>query len=154
EVIAELERVYAAAAGEKFPSDPRRQLRDAVAAVFRSWNGKRARAYRALHDIPESWGTAANVQAMVFGNLGAGWATGVAFSRNPATGERRPMGEWLPDAQGEDVVAGIRTPGPLDRVEATRGPVPALADAMPAIHRELLAVLDRLERHFRDAQDV
>ena len=153
-VIAELERVFAAATGEAFPSDPRVQLREAVAAVFRSWNGKRARAYRGLHGIPESWGTAANVQAMVFGNFGARSATGVAFSRNPSTGERSAMGEWLPNAQGEDVVAGIRTPGPLHRNEATRGAVPSLEEAMPEIHRELLGWLDRLERHFRDAQDV
>jgi pyruvate,orthophosphate dikinase len=163
-VITELERVYAGATGEAFPVDPRRQLRDAVIAVFRSWNGKRARAYRGLHGIPESWGTAANVQAMVFGNLGPRSATGVAFSRNPSTGERRSMGEWLPNAQGEDVVAGIRTPGPLHRGEAgpspvgaegrTRGAVASLEEAMPAIHRELGVVLDRLERHFRDLQDV
>jgi pyruvate, orthophosphate dikinase len=153
-VIAELERVYAAASGERFPEDPLEQLRQSVTAVFRSWNGKRARTYRNLHGIPESWGTAANVQAMVFGNLGADSATGVVFSRHPATGERRAMGEWLPNAQGEDVVAGIRTPGPLHAGEVGRGPVPSLEQAMPAVYRELGSVLDRLERHFRDLQDV
>jgi pyruvate,orthophosphate dikinase len=153
-VIGELERVFAASTGGAFPQDPHQQLRESVAAVFRSWNGKRARTYRNLHGIPDSWCTAANVQAMVFGNLGAGSATGVAFTRNPATGERRAMGEWLPNAQGEDVVAGIRTPGPLHAGEAGRGPVPAFEEAMPEVYHELRAVLERLEEHFRDLQDV
>jgi pyruvate, orthophosphate dikinase len=127
-----------------FPDDPHEQLRLAIGAVFRSWDTPRALSYRRLHAIPADWGTAVNVQAMVFGNLGADCATGVAFTRNPATGERGLYGEFLPNAQGEDVVAGIRTPQPID----------ALARSLPSCHRELDRIARRLERHFRDMQDL
>ena len=155
EVVGEILGVYEKEAGEAFPHDPLEQLRQASAAVFASWWGKRAQTYRSLNGIPDSWGTAANVQAMVFGNLGKDSATGVAFSRNPSTGERRPMGEWLPSAQGEDVVAGIRTPGPLSSYESTgQGDIAPLEESMPEVYTELLAVMERLERHYLDLQDV
>ena len=130
--------------GRRFPQDPLRQLWGAIGAVFRSWKNPRAATYRRLHGIPESWGTAVNVQAMVFGNMGDDCATGVAFTRDPSTGERVFFGEYLPNAQGEDVVAGVRTPQPLER----------LAEEMPAAYRELVQIQDRLERHYRDMQDI
>ncbi len=127
-----------------FPEDPAQQLWGAIGAVFRSWDTPRARVYREMHEIPDSFGTAVNVQAMVFGNLGDDCATGVAFTRNPSTGERVLYGEYLVNAQGEDVVAGVRTPLPVAQ----------LATDMPKSHEELAAVCDRLERHFRDMQDL
>ena len=135
------------------------QLWGAIVAVFESWNNPRAKIYRRMHGIPESWGTACNVQAMVFGNLGDDSATGVAFSRDPSTGRTALFGEWLPNAQGEDVVAGIRTPLPLrsegaDRSAATSTTGRSLEEAMPAVYRELVGVRDRLEEHFRDMQDI
>ncbi|MER3456591.1 MAG: pyruvate, phosphate dikinase [candidate division GAL15 bacterium] len=130
--------------GGEFPQDPFEQLRLAIRAVFGSWMGKRAVDYRRVHRIPDDLGTAVNVQAMVFGNLGWDSATGVAFTRNPATGEKRLYGEYLPNAQGEDVVAGIRTPKPLEE----------LAAEMPEAYRQLVEVAERLERHYRDMQDV
>lgn len=131
-------------AGRRFPQDPREQLAGAIGAVFGSWMNDRAIVYRRKYGIPAGWGTAVNVQTMVFGNLGDSSATGVAFTRDPATGERVFYGEYLINAQGEDVVAGVRTPHPVAR----------LAREMPAAHEELLAVRDRLERHFRDMQDL
>ncbi|RMH42427.1 MAG: pyruvate, phosphate dikinase [Deltaproteobacteria bacterium] len=128
----------------QFPEDPVQQLWGAIGAVFRSWQTPRARIYREMHGIPESLGTAVNVQAMVFGNLGDDSATGVAFTRNPSTGEPGIYGEYLRNAQGEDVVAGVRTPEPIAR----------LAEELPEAYRELEAVCERLERHFRDMQDV
>jgi pyruvate,orthophosphate dikinase len=143
-------------AGRPFPQDPEEQLLAAVGAVFRSWNNERAIRYRNLHGIPHDWGTAVNVQAMVFGNVGPDCATGVAFTRDPATGERRFFGEYLLNAQGEDVVAGLRTPQPLNI--AGRRPEQAhlqtLEEAMPRVYRELDRVRRRLERHYRDMQDV
>jgi pyruvate,orthophosphate dikinase len=130
--------------GEPFPSDPREQLRQAVEAVFDSWNGERAIAYRRLYRIPDEWGTAVNVQQMVFGNRGEGSGSGVAFSRDERTGEPRPSGDFLFDAQGEDVVAGIRDPEDLSELERQ----------MPEAHSELLKLLGVLERHYRDMQDV
>lgn len=130
--------------GEEIPDDPREQLRAAIAAVFGSWDNERARAYRRMEGIPDDLGTAVNVQAMVFGNRGEDSATGVAFSRDPSTGEPRPYGDWLRDAQGEDVVAGIRATEDLAD----------LADEMPDIHDELTTILERLEQHYRDVQDV
>jgi pyruvate,orthophosphate dikinase len=136
-------------AGRSFPTNPYAQLDAAIAAVFESWNTPRARLYRQMHGIPDDWGTAVNVQAMVFGNLGDDSATGVAFTRDPSTGERRFFGEWLPNAQGEDVVAGIRTPRPLT------GPDEAsLERAMPDGYRQLVDIQARLEQHFRDMQDI
>jgi pyruvate, orthophosphate dikinase len=138
--------------GRPFPTDPKAQLWGAIGAVFESWNNQRAKTYRKMHGIPESWGTACTVQAMVFGNLGDDSATGVAFSRDPSTGEARFFGEWLPNAQGEDVVAGIRTPLPLCR-SAERGD-PSLEERMPALFAELVDIKGRLEKHFRDMQDL
>jgi pyruvate,orthophosphate dikinase len=130
--------------GKPFPEDPRAQLWAAIGAVFRSWNNPRAVAYRRLNQIPDEWGTAVNVQAMVFGNLGDDSATGVAFTRNPGTGENRFYGEYLVNAQGEDVVAGIRTPMPIDQ----------LAREMPGPYRELARIQKTLEKHYRDMQDI
>lgn len=130
--------------GLDFPQEPQEQLRMAIAAVFGSWMGKRAVDYRRVHRIPDDLGTAVNVQAMVFGNLGWDSATGVAFTRNPATGEKKLYGEYLPNAQGEDVVAGIRTPKPLDQ----------LAVEMPELYQQFVELAERLERHYRDVQDV
>jgi len=139
-----------------FPDDPREQLWGGIGAVFASWNGKRAISYRRIEGIPDAWGTAINVQAMVFGNMGDGSATGVAFTRNPATGDNRFYGEWLANAQGEDVVAGIRTPNPLN--EATKNEqnahLPSLETAMPETYRQLHDIRDHLERHFTDMQDI
>ncbi|MBE0618527.1 MAG: pyruvate, phosphate dikinase, partial [Proteobacteria bacterium] len=142
--------------GVPFPDDPVEQLWGAVGAVFQSWNGKRAVSYRRIEGIPEEWGTAVNVQAMVFGNMGSSSATGVAFTRNPATGENVFYGEWLPDAQGEDVVAGTRTPDAINdacKTETNRH-LPTLEEVMPEAYRELLEIRGRLERHFRDMQDI
>ncbi len=139
-----------------FPQDVMVQLWEAIAAVFASWHTPRARTFRQLHGIPEEWGTAVTVQAMVFGNRGADSATGVVFTRDPATGEKVLHGEYLPNAQGEDVVAGLRTPRPLT-ASARRAAgldVPSLQEAMPRAFAELERILDRLERHFRDMQDV
>ncbi|MBM3296360.1 MAG: pyruvate, phosphate dikinase [Candidatus Aminicenantes bacterium] len=142
--------------GREFPDDARRQLWGGIAAVFKSWNGRRAVSYRRIENIPDEWGTAINVQAMVFGNMGDTSATGVAFSRNPATGENKFYGEWLVNAQGEDVVAGLRTPNPLN--EATKSEqnryLPSLEKAMPKLYRELDGYRRRLERHYRDMQDI
>ncbi len=132
------------ATGTPFPDDPHAQLWGAIAAVFRSWDTPRAQVYRRMHAIPSSWGTAVNVQAMVFGNLGDDCATGVAFTRDPATGTKALYGEYLINAQGEDVVAGVRTPEPIDK----------LAARMPAAHQALVDVCARLEAHFKDVQDV
>jgi len=139
-----------------FPQDPHRQLWGAIGAVFGSWMNQRAITYRRLHGIPESWGTAVNVQAMVFGNMGETSATGVAFTRNPSTGERRLYGEFLVNAQGEDVVAGIRTPQEITevaRVEA-HSDKPSMEKAMPAAFKELTRLYGLLERHYCDMQDL
>ena len=142
--------------GVPFPQDPHEQLWGAVGAVFGSWMNQRAITYRRLHAIPESWGTAVNVQAMVFGNMGDSSATGVAFTRNPSTGDKGLYGEFLINAQGEDVVAGIRTPQLI--TEAARRQAdsdkPSLEGAMPAVFSELTDICDRLERHYRDVQDL
>jgi len=141
---------------DAFPQDPREQLWGAVKAVFSSWMNHRAIVYRQLHDIPESWGTAVNVQAMVFGNMDENSATGVAFTRNPSTGDKALYGEFLRNAQGEDVVAGLRTPQPLTkaaRLEAKSSGA-SLEEAMPAIFTQFAAFAERLERHYRDMQDM
>jgi pyruvate,orthophosphate dikinase len=142
--------------GCEFPDDPEEQLWGAIGAVFTSWNGRRAVSYRRIESIPDDWGTAVNVQAMVFGNTGDTSATGVAFTRNPATGENHFYGEWLPNAQGEDVVAGIRTPYPLNeasRSEHNKG-LPTLEQAMPADYQRLDKIRRRLEKHYQDMQDL
>src|SRR5579883_3362905 len=142
--------------GQPFPQDAHAQLWGAISAVFGSWMNQRAITYRRLHNIPESWGTAVNVQAMVFGNMGETSATGVAFTRNPSTGEKKLYGEFLINAQGEDVVAGIRTPQEI--TEAARQEAgsdkPSLEHAMPAVYEELAQICARLEKHYRDMQDL
>ncbi|WP_187970074.1 pyruvate, phosphate dikinase [Aquibium microcysteis] len=147
-VFEELER--------PFPQDPREQLWGAIGAVFQSWMNPRAITYRRLHDIPESWGTAVNVQAMVFGNMGDTSATGVAFTRNPSTGENALYGEFLVNAQGEDVVAGIRTPQNITEAAriAAGSDKPSLEKLMPAAFRDFVAIAGTLERHYRDMQDL
>ncbi len=142
--------------GEAFPQDPLRQLWGAIGAVFGSWLTARAVTYRKLHNIPENWGTAVNVQAMVFGNMGDDCATGVAFTRNPSTGANEFYGEFLVNAQGEDVVAGIRTPQHLTIAgkKANRSTLPAMEEAMTAVFGELDGVRKRLESHYRDMQDI
>ena len=142
--------------GEPFPQDPREQLWGAIGAVFGSWMNARAITYRRLHDIPESWGTAVNVQAMVFGNMGDTSATGVAFTRNPSTGEKRLYGEFLVNAQGEDVVAGIRTPQEITEIarKAAGSDKPSMESAMPEAFKELTRIYGALEKHYRDMQDL
>lgn len=142
--------------GKPFPDNAMKQLWGGIGAVFKSWNGNRAVAYRRIEGIPDDWGTATNVQAMVFGNMGDTSATGVAFTRNPATGDNKFYGEWLPNAQGEDVVAGIRTPNPLN--EATKNEqnehLDSLEKAMPKIYKRLDSIQKKIERHYRDMQDI
>ncbi|WP_343565026.1 pyruvate, phosphate dikinase [Kiloniella sp. b19] len=142
--------------GSPFPQDPRDQLWGAINAVFASWMNQRAETYRKLHDIPRSWGTAVNVQAMVFGNRGDDCATGVAFTRNPSTGEKAFYGEFLINAQGEDVVAGIRTPQnlTLKGKEDNNSDLPAMEEVMPEVFKQLDEVRTRLEKHYRDMQDI
>ncbi len=130
--------------GKEFPNDPKEQLFEAVKAVFRSWDNPRANIYRMDHDIPYSWGTAVNVQMMAFGNMGDNCGTGVAFTRNPATGEKGLMGEFLTNAQGEDVVAGVRTPMPIAK----------MAEVFPDVYKQFLKVCEILEDHYRDMQDM
>src|SRR6478736_3437246 len=136
--------LYETHTGETFPQDPQEQLRLAMRAVFDSWLGERAVAYRRINHIPDDWGTAVNVQQMVFGNQGPGSATGVAFSRDEVTGAAEPSGDFLLDAQGEDVVSGVRTPRPLHE----------LADELPEAHARLLEILRELEVHYGDMQDT
>ncbi|MCE5320512.1 MAG: pyruvate, phosphate dikinase [Bacteroidales bacterium] len=142
--------------GKPFPDNAYEQLWGGISAVFKSWNGKRAISYRRIENIPDEWGTAVTVQAMVFGNMGDNSATGVAFSRNPATGENKFYGEWLVNAQGEDVVAGIRTPNPLN--ESTKNDqnkhLVSLETGMPVVYKELDNIQKGLEKHFRDMQDI
>src|SRR6187399_2403461 len=139
-----------------FPQDPHEQLWGAIGAVFGSWMNQRAITYRKLHNLPESWGTAVNVQAMVFGNMGDTSATGVAFTRDPAKGDNAYYGEFLINAQGEDVVAGIRTPQYLTKAarEAAGAKPLSMEEAMPEAYGELAKVFDQLERHYRDMQDI
>jgi pyruvate,orthophosphate dikinase len=139
-----------------FPEDPWEQLWGAISAVFYSWDGKRAKAYRKIENIPQEWGTAVNVQAMVYGNLGDDSATGVAFTRNPATGENNFYGEWLEKAQGEDVVAGIRTPNPLNEVCRTEhsGDLASLEQSSPHLYKELDTIRLNLEKHYSDMLDI
>ena len=144
ELTSLFKNAYKEFAGEDFPQDPIVQLIEAVKAVFRSWNNERAIYYRRINDIPSSWGTAVNVQEMVYGNSGENSGTGVAFTRNPATGEKALFGEYLINAQGEDVVAGIRTPSPI----AT------LKDEMPEVYEEFASIAQELEKHYKDMQDM
>jgi pyruvate,orthophosphate dikinase len=159
EVLRKLVQTYKALVCEHvradFPQDPLEQLWGAIGAVFRSWNNERARVYRKMHQIPEEWGTACTVQAMVFGNMGNDSATGVCFTRDPSTGEKRFFGEFLPNAQGEDVVAGIRTPLKITRKDAAAaGAGESLESLMPESYAQLFDVQQKLEKHFRDMQDI
>jgi len=144
EVVEIYKQEYAKHAGSEFPQEPKVQMMEAIKAVFRSWNNDRAITYRRLNDIPSSWGTAVNVQEMVYGNRGETSGTGVAFTRNPATGEKKLFGEYLMNAQGEDVVAGIRTPQTIDTLKET----------MPECYEEFVKICDILENHYRDMQDM
>lgn len=143
-IINRYKEIYKKHTGKNFPENPEEQLWMAIEAVFKSWNNRRAIEYRKLHNIPDTWGTACNVQTMVFGNMGDDSATGVAFSRNPSTGEKEIFGEYLVNAQGEDVVAGIRTPKPISE----------LKKEMPEAYRELVNIFKKLERHYKDMQDM
>src|SRR5437870_4079044 len=155
-IVAGFKEVVAAETGKPFPQDVHEQLWGAIAAVFGSWMNTRAVTYRRLHNIPSDWGTAVNVQAMVFGNMGEDCATGVAFTRNPSTGANEFYGEYLVNAQGEDVVAGIRTPQHLTIAgkEASKSTLPAMEEVMPEVFAELLRVRQILEDHYRDMQDI
>ncbi len=155
-LVTEYKAIVQTALGEPFPQDVFQQLWGAIAAVFDSWDADRAKVYRRLNDIPGDWGTAVNVQAMVFGNMGDTSATGVAFTRDPATGEKAYYGEWLVNAQGEDVVAGIRTPQYLTKASRERAGAKPLSmeEAMPVAYAELAAVFELLEAHYRDMQDI
>ncbi|HCL00972.1 MAG TPA: pyruvate, phosphate dikinase [Lachnoclostridium phytofermentans] len=144
EVITRYKAIYKSKMGEDFPQDPKVQLMEAVKAVFRSWDNPRAIVYRRMNDIPGDWGTAVNVQAMVFGNMGNTSGTGVAFTRNPSTGENGIYGEYLINAQGEDVVAGIRTPLPITRLE----------EDLPDCYKQFMEIANKLENHYRDMQDM
>jgi pyruvate,orthophosphate dikinase len=155
-IVREFLEIVEEHTGRPFPQDPEAQLWGAVAAVFRSWENDRARRYRKIHGIPDSWGTAVNVQAMVFGNMGEDCATGVAFTRDPSTGDRQFYGEYLKNAQGEDVVAGIRTPQPINRASRreTQAQLPTLEEEMPRAYRELVRIYQKLERHYCEMQDI
>jgi len=156
QIVAEFLEITEEHTGRPFPQDPAEQLWGAVGAVFRSWDNERAEVYRGLHGISHEWGTAVNIQAMVFGNMGDDCATGVIFTRDPATGERNVYGEYLKNAQGEDVVAGARTPQPIN--EASRrghaAQLPTLESEMPRAYRELVQIQARLERHYCEMQDI
>ena len=151
-VVEDYKKVIVEATGKPFPNKPFDQLMGAIGAVFESWNNDRAILYRKMHNIPVEWGTAVNVQSMVFGNLGDSSATGVAFTRDPSTGERCFFGEWLPNAQGEDVVAGIRTPRPISKGPDTNGL--SLEESLPKSFEQLHGIQAKLEGHFRDMQDI
>ncbi|MBJ7447770.1 MAG: pyruvate, phosphate dikinase [Brevundimonas sp.] len=155
-VVADYKDVVERHLGRPFPQDPHDQLWGAIGAVFDSWMNDRAKFYRRMHDIPESWGTAVNIQSMVFGNMGQTSATGVAFTRNPSTGEARLYGEFLINAQGEDVVAGIRTPQSLTKAgrEEMGETAPSMEEAMPEVFGQFVDVVGRLETHYRDMQDI
>ncbi len=143
-LVVIFKKIYEDNEGKPFPQDPKEQLIEAVKAVFRSWDNERANVYRRMNEIPYEWGTAVNVQAMVFGNSGEASGTGVAFTRNPATGEKKLMGEYLINAQGEDVVAGVRTPSPISH----------LKEQMPSVYEEFTELAGRLERYYKDMQDM
>ena len=144
EVVAKFKAIYLREKGEEFPQDPRTQLMEAIKAVFRSWDNPRAIYYRRMNDIPGDWGTAVNVQSMVFGNMGDDSGTGVAFTRSPSNGEKKLYGEFLMNAQGEDVVAGIRTPQPISALEQTQ----------PEVYAQFVKIAETLENHYRDMQDM
>ena len=144
EIVRRYKELYRKEKGEDFPQDPKTQLLESIKAVFRSWNNPRAVVYRRMNDIPGSWGTAVNVQAMVFGNMGEDSGTGVAFTRDPSTGENKLYGEYLMNAQGEDVVAGIRTPNHISHLQETN----------PEVYQQFVEIAEKLEKHYRDMQDM
>jgi pyruvate,orthophosphate dikinase len=160
ELVATYKKIVSDKRGEEFPQDVHEQLWGAIGAVFNSWNNQRAITYRKLNQIPDDWGTAVNVQSMVFGNMGDDCATGVAFTRNPSTGEKKFFGEYLPNAQGEDVVAGIRTPLPISKAQADVGQASdntaekSLEEMFPDVYAQLVDVYEKLESHYRDMQDI
>jgi pyruvate, orthophosphate dikinase len=154
ELVTKYKKMILDETGKNFPTDPMEQLWGAIEAVFSSWHNNRAITYRRLNDIPESWGTAVNVQAMVFGNMGDDCGTGVAFTRDPSTGEKQFYGEYLINAQGEDVVAGIRTPQPISRRQATGTNHKSLEEEMPEVYKTLVETYQRLEKHYKDMQDI
>lgn len=156
ELVGVFKKIILEETGEAFPTDPMEQLWRAISAVFNSWNNPRAVTYREIYDIPSDWGTAVNVQSMVFGNMGDDCATGVCFTRDPSTGERKFFGEYLINAQGEDVVAGIRTPCPINEFSKndSNRSFKTLEEAMPAAFEELTAVYKKLEGHYKDMQDI
>jgi len=154
DLVVEFKEMIKERLNEDFPEDPYEQLWGAIGAVFRSWNNPRAISYRQINNIPPQWGTAVNVQAMVFGNMGEDSGTGVAFTRDPATGANLFYGEYLMNAQGEDVVAGIRTPQPLSKIQKGDRDIISLEEEMPEIYQQLLEIREKLEKHFRDMQDI
>lgn len=156
ELVQDYKKTVKKVVGKDFPDDPWEQLWGGIGAVFASWNGKRAIEYRRIEKIPDEWGTAVNVQAMVFGNMGTDSCTGVAFTRNPGTGENKFYGEYLVNAQGEDVVAGIRTPAPVNEYSMNEQSkhFTSLEKLMPALYKELYSYQKRLEQHYRDMQDI
>lgn len=153
-LVAEFKKVVLRETGKPFPMDPKEQLWGAIGAVFNSWMSARAVSYRRINKIPEEWGTAVTVQSMVFGNMGPDCATGVAFTRDPSTGERRFFGEYLQNAQGEDVVAGIRTPCPINKESASDSSLPTMEALFPETYKELVALYKKLELHYKDMQDI
>ncbi len=155
-IVKEFKQIVQKVLGKPFPDDPQEQLWGGMGAVFQSWNGKRAVEYRRIERIPDEWGTAVTVQSMVFGNMGETSATGVAFTRNPGTGENQFYGEYLINAQGEDVVAGIRTPAPINEYSKNDQSkhLPTLEQTMPALYQQLYGFQKRLERHYKDMQDI
>jgi pyruvate,orthophosphate dikinase len=155
-IVADFKTIVKKVLGKAFPDDPQEQLWGGVGAVFQSWNGRRAVEYRRIERIPDEWGTAVTVQSMVFGNMGETSATGVAFTRNPGTGENQFYGEYLINAQGEDVVAGIRTPAPINEYSKNDQSkhLPALEQTMPVLYQQLYGFQKRLERHYKDMQDI
>ena len=155
-IVSEFKEIVKKVLGKSFPDDPQEQLWGGIGAVFQSWNGKRAVEYRRIERIPDEWGTAVTVQSMVFGNMGETSATGVAFTRNPGTGENQFYGEYLINAQGEDVVAGIRTPAPINEYSKNDQSkhLPTLEQTMPVLYQQLYGFQKRLERHYKDMQDI
>ena len=144
DLVVRFKQFYKDEKGEEFPQEPKEQLMEAVKAVFRSWDNPRANVYRRMNEIPYDWGTAVNVQSMVFGNSGDNSGTGVAFTRNPATGEKALFGEYLINAQGEDVVADVRTPSPISKLQ----------EEMPHVYEQFADIANRLEQHYKDMQDM
>jgi len=154
DLVAQFKAKIKADLGVAFPEDPKEQLWGAIGAVFGSWMNQRAITYRKLNNIPADWGTAVNVQSMVYGNMGNDCATGVAFTRDPSTGDNYFYGEYLVNAQGEDVVAGIRTPQPINNHQKKPGDLPSMEDVLPECYKQLAEIRNILEKHYKDMQDI